>query len=77
MTTGSLVVVVTGASAGVGRATAREFARHGYDVALLARGPEELKAARSEIEGLGRRALDVSVDVADPERLDRFRSPEE
>jgi NAD(P)-dependent dehydrogenase (short-subunit alcohol dehydrogenase family) len=70
VTSGNPVVVVTGASAGVGRATARTFARRGFDVALLARGPEGLKSARCEIEDVGRRALDISVDVADHERVE-------
>jgi NADP-dependent 3-hydroxy acid dehydrogenase YdfG len=49
------VVVVTGASAGVGRATAREFARRGAKVALLARGIDGLRAAAREVEELGGR----------------------
>lgn len=65
------VVVITGASAGVGRATAREFAHHGARVALLARGQEGLEAARAEVESLGGRAMMVSVDVADPQQLER------
>jgi short-subunit dehydrogenase len=64
------VAVVTGASAGVGRATARELARRGYDLALLARGEDGLAAAASEAEAEGRRALPVSVDVADPQAVD-------
>lgn len=59
------VVVVTGGSAGVGRATALEFARHGADVAILARGRERIDAAVREVEALGGRALGISVDVAD------------
>lgn len=50
-------VVVTGASAGVGRAVAREFARHAASVGLLARGPEGLEGARCEVEAAGGRAL--------------------
>lgn len=68
------VVVVTGASAGVGRATVRTFARRGFDVALLARGSEGLTSARSEIEDLGLRALDVNVDVADHEQVEAAAS---
>ncbi|MBJ6119140.1 SDR family oxidoreductase [Pontibacter sp. BT310] len=59
------VVVVTGASAGLGRCIAREFASNGYDVALLARGEDGLKGAKSEVEAMGRRAAYFIVDVAD------------
>ena len=64
------VVLITGASAGVGRATATAFARHGYSVALLARGGERLADARAELEQLGCRALDISVDVADADAVE-------
>ena len=59
------VVVVTGASAGVGRATARAFAAIGYDVGLLARGRDGLQAARQEVEAAGARACAIPLDVAD------------
>lgn len=60
------VVVITGASAGVGRATAEEFARHGYRVALLAREPVRLRRAAEEIATrYGVRTLALPVDVAD------------
>lgn len=59
------VVVITGASAGIGRATARAFGRAGARVALLARGRDGLEAARAEIEAAGGRALVVPADVAD------------
>src|SRR5690242_6735471 len=59
------VVVITGASAGVGRATARAFAKGGADVALLARNEAALGEARREIERAGRRALVCPLDVAD------------
>src|SRR5207245_4817022 len=60
-----MVVVITGASAGVGRATVRAFARRGADIGLLARGLDGLEAARREVETEGRRALAVPADVAD------------
>ncbi len=65
------IVVVTGASAGVGRATVRAFARQGFDVALLARGADGLDAARREIEDEGRRALAIPTDVSDAEQVER------
>jgi len=64
------IALVTGASAGVGRATARRLAQDGYDVALVARGRDGLEATRAEIEWLGRRALPIPADVADPEQVD-------
>src|SRR5687768_768749 len=60
-----LVVVITGASAGVGRATAQEFARHGASVGLIARAETALAAAAAEVERLGGRALPLVADVAD------------
>ena len=65
------VVVVTGASAGVGRATVRAFAKRGCSVGLIARGSEGLDAAAAEVRGEGARAVAVSADVADAEALDR------
>jgi len=62
----SEVVVITGASAGVGRAAVREFARHGASIALIARGLDGLEGARREVEAAGARALVLPVDVADP-----------
>jgi short-subunit dehydrogenase len=57
-------VVITGASAGLGRAAAQEFGRHGARIGLLARGVDGLEAAKREIEGLGGTALVVPTDVA-------------
>jgi len=59
------VVVVTGASAGVGRATVRAFAARGANVGLLARGSDGLEAARAEVIAAGGRAIAVPTDVAD------------
>ena len=59
------VAVITGAGAGVGRATVEEFARQGYDIALLSRDPERLERAAEEIRRLGVRALPIPTDVAD------------
>lgn len=65
------VVVITGASAGVGRACARAFAETGYDVALLARGKEGLEGAKKEVEGYGQRAVIHQLDVADAEAIEK------
>ncbi len=59
------VVVVTGASAGLGRAIVRVFAKHGAHIGLIARGRERLEDARREVEELGGRALVLPADVAD------------
>jgi short-subunit dehydrogenase len=58
-------VVITGASAGLGRAAAQEFGRHGANIGLLARGVDGLEAAKREIEELGGQALVIPTDVAD------------
>jgi NAD(P)-dependent dehydrogenase (short-subunit alcohol dehydrogenase family) len=63
-------VAITGASAGVGRATARKFARSGARVALLARGRDGLEAARKEVEEFGGKALVVLVDVANADQVE-------
>jgi NAD(P)-dependent dehydrogenase (short-subunit alcohol dehydrogenase family) len=65
------VVVVTGASAGVGRATVRKFAKHGARIALLARGVDGLNAAQREVEKLGSEALMIPTDVADAEQVEK------
>jgi NAD(P)-dependent dehydrogenase (short-subunit alcohol dehydrogenase family) len=65
------VVVVTGASAGLGRAIVREFAQAGAHIGLLARGIERLEDAASEVRELGGRALVLSVDVADAEAVEQ------
>jgi short-subunit dehydrogenase len=62
---GTRVVVVTGASAGLGRAVAHAFARPGTKIGLVARNPEALDAARAEVESKGADALTVPCDVAD------------
>jgi NAD(P)-dependent dehydrogenase (short-subunit alcohol dehydrogenase family) len=65
------VVVVTGASAGVGRAIVRAFARRGASIGLLARGQEGLEGAREDAERLGGKALVIPTDVADPEQIEQ------
>jgi NADP-dependent 3-hydroxy acid dehydrogenase YdfG len=64
-----LVVAITGASSGIGRATARRFAVQGAQVALLARGSEALAATAREVAALGGRALALPVDVADHDQV--------
>jgi NAD(P)-dependent dehydrogenase (short-subunit alcohol dehydrogenase family) len=64
------IVVVTGGSAGIGRATVREYARHGADVAVIARGRERIDAACREVEAAGGRALGISADVSDADSVD-------
>jgi len=64
------VAVVTGGSAGLGRATVRAFAAAGYDVAVLARGEDGLAGAVADVAGAGRRALGLAVDVADHRAVD-------
>lgn len=64
------VVAVTGASAGVGRATALRFAAEGAQLALLARGRDRLEAAARDVERAGGRAIVIPTDVADPDAVE-------
>ena len=64
------VVVITGASAGVGRATVRAFAERGASIGLIARGREGLEAARQEVEDLGGKALVLPLDVSDADAVE-------
>ena len=63
------VAIVTGASSGLGRATALALARAGVDVALLARSEEDLRSVGGEVEGIGRRALALPVDLANGDQI--------
>lgn len=69
-TTKHQVVVITGATAGIGRATARLFAERGAHVALLARDKDRLEAARIEVERLGGKAIAIATDVSDPVQVE-------
>ncbi|HKV60015.1 MAG TPA: SDR family oxidoreductase [Ktedonobacteraceae bacterium] len=64
------VVVVTGASAGVGRAIVQAFAKRGAHIGLLARGHDGLEGARREVEEFGGKALVIPTDVADHEQVE-------
>jgi NAD(P)-dependent dehydrogenase (short-subunit alcohol dehydrogenase family) len=64
------VVVITGASAGVGRAAVRAFARQGADIGLLARGRDGLEGARREVEAAGGRAIVLPADVANHDAVE-------
>jgi short-subunit dehydrogenase len=64
------VVVVTGASSGIGRCTAGLFARHGWHVGLIARGKVGLEAACRDVEAHGAAAAMEQVDVTDPSALE-------
>src|SRR5262245_13948921 len=64
------VVVITGASAGVGRATVRKFALPGARIGLLARGVDGLEAAQREVEALGGKALVIATDVANADQVE-------
>src|SRR5450432_1471231 len=67
----SPVVVITGASAGLGRAIAHAFARRGAKLGLLARSAEALDAAKRECEELGGHAVAISVDVSNDVAVER------
>ena len=64
------VVVITGASAGVGRAAVRAFARQGADIGLIARGRDGLEGARREVESAGGRAIVLPADVANNDAVE-------
>ena len=70
MNRASEVVVITGASAGVGRATAQRFAKEGARIGLIARGIDGLEGARTDVEKLGGKALVIPVDVADADQVE-------
>lgn len=65
-------VIVTGATQGIGKATALLFARNGYDVVLAARQKERLEATATEVLALGREALAISTDVRDPVQVNHL-----
>lgn len=66
----SQTVVVTGGTAGIGRAIAQRFAEAGWNVGILARGEERLDEAQAQLTELGVRALCLHADVADPQAVD-------
>ena len=68
------VAVVTGGSAGLGRAIVRELADRGWDVAVLARGDDGLRGAEADVVERGRRGLGLSVDVADRDAVESAAS---
>jgi short-subunit dehydrogenase len=65
------VVMITGASAGVGRAVARRYAERGASIGLLARGRAGLEGAQRDVEALGGRAIVLQADVADAAQVER------
>ena len=71
------VAVITGASSGIGRASARAFATAGYRLGLIARSDEGLLAAAHEVQEMGSEALIVTGDVAEPADVERLASETE
>jgi short-subunit dehydrogenase len=71
MTDREQTAVICGGTAGVGRATAHEFAEAGFRVAVIARGEQGLSDTCSELEASGAKVLAISVDVADAEAVDK------
>jgi NAD(P)-dependent dehydrogenase (short-subunit alcohol dehydrogenase family) len=71
MADGRKVAVVTGGTAGVGRATVRELAKKGYDVAVLARGAAGLDGAAGDVRAVGQIPLTIQCDVADYDEVQR------
>ena len=65
------VVVITGASAGLGRATARAFGKQGASIGLLSRDRARLEDTKKEIEALGGKALVIPTDVSDPNQIEQ------
>jgi short-subunit dehydrogenase len=65
------VIVITGASSGIGRETARQLARHGASLVLVARNEAALRETAAEVEALGGRALVAPADVSDREQVQR------
>lgn len=65
------LVVITGGTAGIGRATAIEFANHGYNVAIIARGREGLEETCRELEGFGVTALPLEADTSHADEIEQ------
>ena len=64
-------VVITGASAGLGRAMVREFAKHGANIGLIARGEDGLHAAKEEVESYGGKAVVAAADVSNADEVEK------
>ncbi|HEX7064087.1 MAG TPA: SDR family oxidoreductase [Bacillales bacterium] len=71
------VVMITGASRGLGKAVAKAFARQGADLAICSRGNEELLAAKTELEKLGANVLAVQADISISRDIERFAAEAE